>query len=70
MLRFVGVVILNFIDPALLLSIYAAACSLFSILTAVLPGNGGVGSLFALFWFESICYPVSILATHIFELPH
>jgi FHS family L-fucose permease-like MFS transporter len=60
MLRFVGVIILNFIDPALLLSIYAVLCSLFAILTAMLPGDGGVGALFALFWFESICYPVSI----------
>ncbi|XP_006460935.1 hypothetical protein AGABI2DRAFT_204277 [Agaricus bisporus var. bisporus H97] len=55
--RFAGVAILHFIDPALLLSLYAVACSLFTILTGVLGGNGGVGSLFALFWFESICYP-------------
>lgn len=55
--RFVGVVILNFVDPALLLAIYAFFCSLFSLLISQLPGYGGVGCIFALFFFESICYP-------------
>jgi FHS family L-fucose permease-like MFS transporter len=55
--RFVGVVILNFIDPALLLSLYSAMCSLFCLLVALVPGISGVGFLFCLFFFESICYP-------------
>jgi len=55
--RFVGVVILNFIDPALLLSAYAFACCLFTLLVSLVPGRAGVGFLFCLFFFESICYP-------------
>ncbi|KAF4567753.1 hypothetical protein EYR40_006760 [Pleurotus pulmonarius] len=55
--RFVGVLILRYIDPALLLTFYASMCVLFSLLVALLPGWGGVGSLYALFFFESICYP-------------
>ncbi|KAH7888617.1 MFS general substrate transporter [Phlebopus sp. FC_14] len=55
--RFVGVVILNFIDPALLLATYGFFCTVFCILVSQLPGYGGVGCLFALFFFESICYP-------------
>ncbi|KZT72100.1 MFS general substrate transporter [Daedalea quercina L-15889] len=56
--RFVGVVLLNWIDPALMLSIYGVMCSLFAVLTAVVPGVGGAVCLFILFFFESICYPV------------
>ncbi|KXN90169.1 Glucose/galactose transporter [Leucoagaricus sp. SymC.cos] len=55
--RFVGVAILNFVDPALLLTLYGVMCSLFSLLVAVVPGRPGIGFLFCLFWFESICYP-------------
>ncbi|KAF9028117.1 MFS general substrate transporter [Hymenopellis radicata] len=55
--RFVGVVILNFIDPALVLSLYAFCCSLFCLLVVELKGWSGVGCLYALFFFESICYP-------------
>ncbi|KIM91936.1 hypothetical protein PILCRDRAFT_809931 [Piloderma croceum F 1598] len=55
--RFIGVVILNWIDPALLLSIYAVACSTFAICISQLNGQAGVGCLFMLFFFESICYP-------------
>jgi FHS family L-fucose permease-like MFS transporter len=55
--RFVGVVILNFVDPALLLAIYGFFCSFFCLLVSQLPGYGGVGCIFGLFFFESICYP-------------
>ncbi|KAF8893856.1 MFS general substrate transporter [Infundibulicybe gibba] len=55
--RFVGVVILNFIDPALLLSFYALCCSIFCLCVSQVGGRAGVGCLFALFFFESICYP-------------
>lgn len=57
-LSFFGVVLLNFIDPALVLSIYGIACSSFALGTAFSPGRAGIGCLFALFFFESICYPV------------
>lgn len=56
--RFVGVVLLRWIDPALLLSFYAIACSIFALGVTYGPGRAGVGCLFALFFFESICYPV------------
>ncbi|KAG1836749.1 major facilitator superfamily domain-containing protein [Suillus subalutaceus] len=55
--RFVGVVILNFIDPALLLAFYGFCCSLFCLLVSQLPGYNAVACLFCLFFFESICYP-------------
>lgn len=57
--RFAGVLILQYIDPAFLLAIYAFMCSLASIMVSQLDGWAGVGFLYVLFWFESICYPVS-----------
>lgn len=56
--RFVGVALLNFIDPALLLSFYGFACAAFSLGVTFGPGKSGIGCLFTLFFFESICYPV------------
>jgi len=55
--RFIGVLILNFVDPALLLSFYSICCCVFSIGVALATGKAGIGCLFALFFFESICYP-------------
>ena len=55
---FVGVGLLNYVDPALLLSLYGIACCTFSLGAAFAPGRAGVGCLFTLFFFESICYPV------------
>ena len=55
---FVGVVLLKWVDPALLLSFYAIACSAFALGVTYGPGKSGVGCMFALFFFESICYPV------------
>ena len=55
--RFVGVVILNFVDPAFLLATYGFFCSFFCLLVSQLPGYGGAGCMFGLFFFESICYP-------------
>ena len=49
--------ILNYVDPALLLSFYAVACCVFSLGVALATGKAGIGCLFALFFFESICYP-------------
>lgn len=57
---FAGVVLLKWIDPALLLSIYAIACATFALGVTYGPGKSGVGCLFALFFFESICYPVCL----------
>lgn len=62
--RFVGVLILNFVDPALLLVFYSIGCCVFSVGVALATGKAGVGCLFALFFFESICYPcIFVLAT-------
>ena len=57
--RFVGVILLNYIDPALLLGYHALMCTLASILVATLSGWSAVVFLYVLFFFESICYPVS-----------
>jgi MFS transporter, FHS family, L-fucose permease len=56
--RFVGVVLLNYLDPALLLTVYGIGCSAFCLAASFAPGKAGIGCLFALFFFESICYPV------------
>ncbi|KAH9931080.1 MFS general substrate transporter [Epithele typhae] len=56
--RFVGVALLQWVDPALLLTVYSAACMVFSLGVTFAPGKSAVGCLFALFFFESICYPV------------
>jgi len=50
--------ILQYIDPALMLTIHAVACSVFCLLTAELKGTAGVVCLFFLFYFESLSYPV------------
>lgn len=55
---FVGVVILRYVDPALILTIWAFCCSLFCLLVTQLTGVSGVVCLYFLFFFESICYPV------------
>lgn len=59
--RFVGVILLQWIDPALMLTIHAVMCVLACTLVATLPGWGAVGFLYVLFYFESICYPVSVV---------
>jgi len=56
--RFVSVVILQFVDPALLLTIHSVMCVIFSIAVSQAGGWAGVGCLFGLFYFESICYCV------------
>ncbi|KAH8119022.1 MFS general substrate transporter [Phellopilus nigrolimitatus] len=55
--RFVGVVLLRWIDPALMLTFHAFMCSIACICVALLEGWPAVGMLFVLFYFESICYP-------------
>jgi len=56
--RFVSVLVLQYIDPAIMLAIHGFACALFSILVAELKGTRGVVCLFCLFYFESLSYPV------------
>jgi FHS family L-fucose permease-like MFS transporter len=56
--RFFGAALLRFIDPAFLLSVYGVACITCCLGAALSTGNRGVASLFLLFFFESICYPV------------
>lgn len=47
-----------------MLSVYGTMCCVWSICIALIPGWGGVGSLYLLFFFESICYPtIFTLAT-------
>ncbi|KAI0027821.1 major facilitator superfamily domain-containing protein [Vararia minispora EC-137] len=55
--RFVGVVLLKWIDPALLLSFYGLMCCTWSITVGLSPAWAGVAALYLLFFFESICYP-------------
>ena len=57
MIRFVGALLLNYVDPALVLAFFGCCCSIFSILVSQLPKYGGIVCLFFLFFFESICYP-------------
>ncbi|ORY32003.1 major facilitator superfamily domain-containing protein [Naematelia encephala] len=56
--RFIGVLYLKYVDPAFALFASGLGLMLFSILTAVLPGKGGIACLYMIFFFESICYPV------------
>ena len=58
--RFFGAALLRFIDTAFMLSVYGAACVVCCLGTALSTGNRGVASLFLLFFFESICYPVRL----------
>jgi fucose permease len=61
-LRFVSVIILHWIDPALVLSIYAICCSFFALGISQGVGVSGIVCLYFLFFFESICYPVCPLS--------
>ncbi|TFY65889.1 hypothetical protein EVG20_g5200 [Dentipellis fragilis] len=54
---FIGVLILRFVDPALLLAIYGLMCCTFSLAVALATGDAGIACLYCLFFFESICYP-------------
>lgn len=60
--RFIGAGLLRFIDTAFLLSLYGVACVTCCLGTALSTGNRGVASLFLLFFFESICYPVRLFS--------
>ena len=56
--RFLGVPVLTKVDSALMLFICGLGCILMSILTAVVPGAGGIACLMLIFFFESVCYPI------------
>jgi len=56
--RFIGAALLRFVDTAFLLSAYGVACIACCLGTALSTGNRGIASLYLLFFFESICYPV------------
>ena len=60
--RFIGAGLLRFVDTAFLLSLYGVACVTCCLGTALSTGNRGVASLFLLFFFESICYPVRLFS--------
>jgi len=54
--KFFGVAILNFVDPALMFTFYGINCCIFSACIALATGKAAIGSLFALSFFQSICY--------------
>ncbi|PWN52172.1 MFS general substrate transporter [Violaceomyces palustris] len=56
--RFIMVPVLWYLDSSLMLFVFGVGSVLFSILTANVPGVGGIICLFFLFFFESICYPI------------
>ena len=66
--RFIGAGLLRFIDTAFLLSLYGIACVTCCLGTALSTGNRGVASLFLLFFFESICYPVRLFRSISYHL--
>jgi FHS family L-fucose permease-like MFS transporter len=57
--RFFGAALLRFVDSAFLLSMYGFACMMCCLGVAFGVGRGGIACLYLLFFFESICYPVS-----------
>jgi FHS family L-fucose permease-like MFS transporter len=57
--RFLGAALLRFVDAAFLLSMYGFACMMCCLGVALGAGHSGVACLYMLFFFESICYPVS-----------
>ncbi|TDL26207.1 MFS general substrate transporter [Rickenella mellea] len=62
--RFLTIFVLNFVDPALILTVYATMCSAMCLCVSQLHGKAGVVVLFVLFFFESVCYPcIFTLAT-------
>lgn len=58
--RFFGAALLRFVDAAFLLSMYGFACMTCCLGVALGMGQGGIACLYMLFFFESICYPVSM----------
>ncbi|CDS01410.1 hypothetical protein, partial [Sporisorium scitamineum] len=56
--RFLGVPVLAKVDGALMLFLCGCGCVLMSILTAAVPGAGGIACLMLIFFFESVCYPL------------
>ncbi|KAF8583326.1 MFS general substrate transporter [Ramaria rubella] len=67
--RFIGAIILRFVDPAHALTFYLLACCLFTLGVVLGNGNAAVVSLFFVFFFESICWP-TIYALAISRLGH
>ena len=57
--RFIGAALLRFVDTAFLLSMYGFACMVCCLGVELGVGRGGIACLYMLFFFESICYPVS-----------
>lgn len=56
--RFLGVWYLRYISPEFSLFVNGLGLIVTSILTATIPGKGGIVCLFLIFFFESTCYPV------------
>ncbi|EPQ30895.1 uncharacterized protein PFL1_01792 [Pseudozyma flocculosa PF-1] len=56
--RFLLVPVLFYVDSGLILGLFGVMCVVFSCLTAGLSSYGGIVSLFCLFFFEGVCYPI------------
>jgi len=67
--RFMGALLLRFVDPAHALTGYLLACCLFTLGVILGNGHAAVTSMFFLFFFESICWP-TIYALAIARLGH
>ncbi|KDE08399.1 hypothetical protein MVLG_01435, partial [Microbotryum lychnidis-dioicae p1A1 Lamole] len=62
--RFASTPLLRFFNPATVLAVYGAMCSIFTLVAALKGGKVGLASLFIVFFFESVCYPTTFtLAT-------
>ncbi|SGY44260.1 BQ5605_C001g00134 [Microbotryum silenes-dioicae] len=62
--RFASTPLLRFFNPATILAVYGAMCSIFTLVAALKGGKVGLASLFIVFFFESVCYPTTFtLAT-------
>jgi FHS family L-fucose permease-like MFS transporter len=62
--RFASTPLLRFFNDATILAFYGTMCAVFSLVAALTGGKAGLGSLFIVFFFESVCYPTTFtLAT-------
>ncbi|KAF8494537.1 major facilitator superfamily domain-containing protein [Gautieria morchelliformis] len=68
--RFIGALLLRYVDPAHALTFYLLACALFSLGVILGSGNAAVVSIFFVFFFESICWVKFFFALAISRLGH
>ncbi|SCZ88483.1 BZ3500_MvSof-1268-A1-R1_Chr2-1g04440 [Microbotryum saponariae] len=62
--RFASTPLLRIFNPATILAVYGAMCSIFTLIATLKGGKTGLACLFIVFFFESVCYPTTFtLAT-------